>query len=193
MTGFLARCPRKGAFFCAPPKIATMASTGIARKKTPARNAPEPAARVLRRFRLVFNAVRTHFRAVETRAGISGAQLWALSVVQAQPGIGVGSLAQAMDVHQSTASNLLRALVEEGLVVSAKGEEDRRAVRLQLTARGRRVLARAPAPFAGVLPEALARLDKRTLARLERDLGAVIAELGVDERGAGIPLGGDGR
>ncbi|RYF37060.1 MAG: MarR family transcriptional regulator, partial [Comamonadaceae bacterium] len=102
-------------------------------------------------------------------------------------------LAEAMDVHQSTASNLLRALIEAGFMVSAKGEEDRRSVRLQLTARGRRVLARAPGPFTGVLPEALARLDKRTLARLDRDLGVVIAELGADERGAGIPLGSDKR
>lgn len=154
-----------------------------------AADASDPAARVLRRFRLVFNAVKSHFRAVETKAGISGAQLWALSVVKARPGLGVGELAQAMDVHQSTASNLLRGLLEAGLVVSAKGEEDRRAVRLQVTARGNRVLAKAPGPFAGVLPEALARLDKRTLARLDRDLGALIAELGADERGANIPLG----
>jgi DNA-binding MarR family transcriptional regulator len=170
-----------------------MASTSPPRKRTPARADPEPAARVLRRFRLVFNAVRGHFRAVEARAGVSGAQLWALSVVQAQPGIGVGGLAQAMDIHQSTASNLLRALLDAGLVVSEKGGADRRAVQLQLTARGRSVLAKAPGPFTGVLPEALARLDKRTLARLERDLGALIAELGADERGANIPLGGDAR
>ena len=199
MTGFLARCPRKGAFFCRPtraalaPKIAAMASTSPPRKTAAARAEPKPAARVLRRFRLVFNAVRGHFRAVEARAGISGAQLWALSVVQGQPGIGVGGLAQAMDIHQSTASNLLRALLQADLVVSAKGEEDRRAVQLQLTARGRRVLAKAPGPFAGVLPEALGRLDKRTLARLDRDLGALIEELGADERGANIPLGGEGR
>lgn len=170
-----------------------MATRTPARKKPAAPAAPDPAARVLRRFRLVFNAIKSHFRAVEKKAGISGAQLWALSVVQAQPGIGVGGLAQAMDIHQSTASNLLRALLEDGLLVSAKGEEDRRAVQLQLTARGRRVLAKAPGPFTGVLPEALARLDKRTLARLDRDLAALIAELGVDERGASIPLGTNGR
>jgi DNA-binding MarR family transcriptional regulator len=163
------------------------------RKKPAAAPAGDPAARVLRRFRLVFNAVKSHFRAVETKAGISGAQLWALSVVRAQPGIGVGELAQAMDIHQSTASNLLRGLVEAGLVVSEKGEADRRAVQLQVTARGAKVLAKAPGPFTGVLPEALARLDKRTLARLDRDLGAVIEELGADERGANIPLGSNGR
>jgi DNA-binding MarR family transcriptional regulator len=165
------------------------------RKKpaAPSAAAPDPAARVLRRFRLVFNAVKSHFRAVETKAGISGAQLWALGIVNNHPGIGVGHLARAMDIHQSTASNLLRGLLEGGFVVSAKGGADRRAVQLQVTARGTRALARAPGPFTGVLPEALGRLDKRTLARLERDLGTVIAELGADERGANIPLGSDGR
>jgi DNA-binding MarR family transcriptional regulator len=144
---------------------------------------------VLRRFRLVFNAVKSHFRAVENKAGVSGAQLWALHVVREQPGIGVGGLARAMDIHQSTASNLLRTLLEKELVASDRAGEDRRAVQLRPTARGLRVLARAPGPFTGVLPEALARLDRKTLARLDRDLGALIEELGVSERGAGIPLG----
>src|SRR6187402_2425130 len=159
-------------------------------RKTPASPAPtsDPAARVLRRFRLVFNAVKSHFRAVETQAGISGAQLWALSVVAAHPGIGVGELARAMDIHQSTASNLLRPLLESKLVLAERGGADRRAVQLQATARAAKVLAKAPGPFSGVLPEALARLDQRTLARLDRDLAALIEELGVDERAAGIPL-----
>lgn len=151
--------------------------------------AADPATRVLRRFRLVFNTVKTHFRQVEKKAGISGAQLWALHVISEHPGIGVGGLARAMDIHQSTASNLLRALLEKSLVVAGRDGEDRRSVQLQVTTRGSRVLAKAPGPLSGVLPEALDRLDARTLARLDRDLGRLIAELGADERGAGIPLG----
>lgn len=166
-----------------------MATRTTARTKPPAREATEPSARVLRRFRLVFNAVKGHFREVEAQAGISGAQLWALSVVAAQPGIGVGELARAMDIHQSTASNLLRALQEKNLVVAQRGGTDRRAVQLQSTLKGSRLLAKAPGPFSGVLPEALGRLDKATLARLDRDLARLIEELGADERGAGIPLG----
>ena len=166
-----------------------MATRTLSRKKTAATDETEAAARVLRRFRLVFNTVKSHFRAVETKAGISGAQLWALSVVHANPGIGVGDLARAMDIHQSTASNLLRALLEKNLVVAERGDEDRRAVQLQCTARAAKVLAKAPGPFSGVLPEALGRLDQRTLARLDRDLGALISELGADERAAGIPIG----
>jgi DNA-binding MarR family transcriptional regulator len=168
--------------------MAAMPTRTPARKKPAGAEAMEPAARVLRRFRLVFNAVKSHFRAVETKAGISGAQLWALSVVHAHPGIGVGELARAMDIHQSTASNLLRGLVDKNLVAAERGGEDRRAVQLQATARAAKVLAKAPGPFSGVLPEALARLDKKTLARLDRDLALLIEELGADERAAGIPL-----
>ena len=165
-----------------------MPTRSTPRPKPAGPEAAEPSARVLRRFRLVFNAVKSHFRAVETKAGISGAQLWALSVIHARPGIGVGELARAMDIHQSTASNLLRALIDKALVAAERGGEDRRAVQLKATARAAKVLAKAPGPFSGVLPEALERLDKRTLARLDRDLAMLIEELGVDERGAGIPM-----
>jgi DNA-binding MarR family transcriptional regulator len=163
--------------------------TTTTRTKAASAEAPDPAVRVLRRFRLVFNTVKSHFRAVETKAGVSGAQLWALSVVQAHPGIGVGELARAMDIHQSTASNLLRPLLDKGLALAERAGEDRRAVQLRVSARGAKVLAKAPGPFSGVLPEALARLDERTLARLDRDLAALIQELGVDEKAANIPLG----
>lgn len=149
----------------------------------------DPSAEALRRFRLIFNAVKTHFREVEKKAGLAGAQLWALSVVRDFPGIGVGELANAMDVHQSTASNLLKALVAGGLVEVERTAADRRALALRATAAGLKVLKRAPGPFSGVLPEALASLDTPTLTRLNGDLDKVIRALGVDERAANIPLG----
>jgi DNA-binding MarR family transcriptional regulator len=161
-----------------------------ARKKA-ARTAADPSARVLRRFRLVFNAVKTHFRQVEKKAGVGGAQLWALSVIRDTPGIGVGDLARAMDIHQSTASNLVRSLLEMALIATAKDVSDRRAVQLTLLPAGQRVLKRAPGPFTGVLPLALRELDPATLKRLDRDLGKLIEQLGADERGAGIPIGAD--
>ncbi|MDP1649358.1 MAG: MarR family winged helix-turn-helix transcriptional regulator [Rubrivivax sp.] len=148
----------------------------------------EPATRVLRRFRLVFNAVKTHFQQVERRAGVGGAQIWALSVVRANPGLGVNGLARAMDIHQTTASNLVKALVGADMLVAERNGPDRRAVQLRVLPAGARVLRRAPGPFAGVLPEALARLDARTLERLDEDLAALIEALNPDEKAAGIPL-----
>jgi len=167
-----------------------MARSSTARSRLEDDKKARPATKVLRQFRLVFNAVKTHFRAVERHAGVSGAQVWALSVIQSRPGVGVGDLARAMDVHQSTASNLVRALVEGGMVASGREGEDRRAVQLYCTVKGQKALAKAPGPFEGVLPDALTRLDPATLSRLDRDLAKLIRELGADV-GANVPLGGE--
>lgn len=152
---------------------------------TPAAQPAEAPARVLRKFRLVFNAVRTHFQRVEKRVGLGGAQIWALAVVRAAPDIGVNALARAMDVHQTTASNLVKALVAAGLLSAERAPADRRAVQLRVLPAGARLLRRAPGPFAGVLPEALARLDAATLERLDEDLEALLDVLHADRRAAG--------
>lgn len=144
--------------------------------------------RVLRQFRLVFNAVKSHFQQVERQAGIGGAQVWALSMLRDAPGIGVTELAQRMDIHQSTASNLVRSLAHAGLVRIERNAPDRRTVQLHLQPRALQVLQKATGPFAGVLPEALARLDPALLARLEADLAALLALLQTDAHDARTPL-----
>lgn len=148
----------------------------------------DAAAQVLRRFRIVFNAVKTHFQQVEKRAGLGGAQVWALSLVRERQGLGVGELARAMDVHQTTASNLVKSLVQAGLVRAERQATDRRAVQLFITDDGQRLLGQAPGPFSGVLPEALSRLDAQTLQRLDADLGRLIAVLQADEGAGRKPL-----
>ena len=149
----------------------------------------EEAAQALRRFRLVFNAVKTHFQQLEKRSGLGGSQVWALSIIREQPGIGTGALAQAMDIHQSTASNLVKSLLERELIEQRKSGTDRRSVLLTLLPAGRAVLKKAPAPFSGVLPDALAQLDRTTLNSLNRDLDKLLAVLKkADVRAAHIPL-----
>ena len=150
--------------------------------------APPPATRVLRQFRVVFNAVKTHVRQVEREAGVGGAQLWALSVIDRRSGIGVTELARDLDIHQSTASNLIKSLVERGLVATSREGVDRRSVSLRIQPGGTDVLRSAPLPFAGVLPDALSALDAATLERLEQDLGTLIALLEADESSANVLL-----
>ena len=154
----------------------------------PPANHEEAAIAVLRQFRQVFNAVKAHFQQVEKTVGMGGAQVWALSVVRDQPGIGVGALARAMSIHQSTASNLVRTLIDREMVAAAKDGADRRAVQLSLLPAGTRVLKNAPGPFAGLLPDALKSLPPDTLARLHSDLGQLIVAVAADESGASIPL-----
>ena len=148
----------------------------------------EAAIAVLRQFRQVFNAVKSHFQQVEKTVGIGGAQVWALSVVREHPGIGVGALAKAMSIHQSTASNLVRTLIDREMVVAVKQGADRRAVQLNLLPAGAKVLKNAPGPFAGVLPDALKALSPDALARLQVDLAQLIVLIDADEHGASILL-----
>jgi DNA-binding MarR family transcriptional regulator len=88
--------------------------------------------------------VKTHFRQVERDAGVGGAQLWALSVIERMPGIGATGLARELDIHQSTASNLIKGLVARGLVATTREGNDRRGVALRVLPPGADVLARAP-------------------------------------------------
>ena len=161
--------------------------TGPAAGTSPATEAAE-AAQVLRQFRIVFGAVRRHFHRIEKQAGIGGASLWALSLIVRQPGLGVGQLAALMDIHQSTMSNLLRNMVRDGLVQMQRASHDRRYVQLHALPAGVKLLARVPGPHAGVLPEALARLDPATLVRLQQDLAKLIAAMDVDSSAAQTPL-----
>ena len=148
----------------------------------------DSAAQVLRHFRSVFNAVKTHFQQVEKRAGIGGAQVWALSIMQAQPGIGMNDLALGLDIQQSTASNLVKGLLKLELIKVEKNGPDKRAVQLYILPSGRRLLKKAPGPFSGVLPKALSELDPKTLLRLEKDLGVLLKLLNADAKAAKTPL-----
>lgn len=146
------------------------------------------SSQVLRRFRVVFNAVRSHFKQVEKQVGLGGAQVWALSVIRDQPGIGMGQLAKSMDVHQSTASNLVRVLQHKELLRMDKDEADKRHVHLHITAQAMDLLAKVPGPFEGVLPAALDQLNPLTLQRLDQDLAELIALLKADEAAEQLPL-----
>ncbi len=148
----------------------------------------EAKAAVLRQFRMVFGAVRSHFKQIEKLVGLGGAQVWALSVVQKHPGLSLGELARRLDVHQSTASNLVKGLVGKGLVQMEKDALDKRQLHLQVTEQALRLLAQVPGPVEGLLPHALARLPESSLNKLQRELSELIKVLKVDESAATIPL-----
>lgn len=154
---------------------------------TPSVEAVTPA-KVLRRFRVVFNAVRSHFRQMEKQVGLGGAQVWALSIIEQNPGIGVGGIASQMQIHQSTASNLIKTLLAKELIMMAKAKSDKRNLHLAILPDGQKLLSTVSGPFEGVLPVALGNLSADTLTRLDRDLDELIRLLKADETAADTPL-----
>ncbi len=132
---------------------------------------------VLGKFRIIFGAIRQHFREVEKACGVSGAQVWVLATLDKSPGLRVTELAEALSIHASTASNLLDKIERSGLIRRERGTQDQRVVRLFLTEGGRAALAAAPQPFTGVLPHALDQLAPEILARLNQDLDTLIGHM----------------
>lgn len=145
---------------------------------------------VLRQFRVIFKSVRKHFQAIEQAAGISGAQLWALSCVAERPGLRVSELAADMSVHQSTASNLVEKLVELGLVRRERDTDDQRVTRLHPTEAAQQRLSGAPGPVRGLLPDALSKLPYDTLRNLHVNLTDLLGKMAaLEETGAETLLG----
>jgi MarR family transcriptional regulator, organic hydroperoxide resistance regulator len=144
---------------------------------------------VLKQFRLIYGSVRQHFREVEANCGISGSHLWVIHELSKTPAIGVSELAARLSIHQSTASQLVEKLVKQDLLSKVRLREDQRRVGLAVSRKGAQLLARAPGPAEGLLPEALMSLSGATLRSLSTNLTKLARQLrSRDDRFAGEHL-----
>ena len=84
-----------------------------------------------------------HVRREDPVTGVPPAQLSALSVLVFGGPRTLGELAAAEQVRPPTMTRIVQALEDEGLVRRASDPSDGRVVRLQATARGKRVMAQA--------------------------------------------------
>lgn len=135
------------------------------------------AKEALKQFRIIFGTVRQHFREIEASCGISGSQLWLLHEIATHPELGVSRLAENLAIHQSTCSLLVEKLVKKQLVQKQRQSEDQRKVGLIVTDAGHAILAHAPKPVDGILPQVLHTLDTETLQALNTSLNLVITKL----------------
>ncbi|MFH1602709.1 MAG: MarR family transcriptional regulator, partial [Pseudomonadota bacterium] len=134
-------------------------------------------------------SIRGHYQSVENGSGISGAQLWALSHIDGNPRSKVGELARALNIHQSTASNLVGRLESLGLIARNRSRDNQRAVELTLLPKGKRALAHAPRPLIGVLQQSLLDLPPAHLDGLHQHLAVLVGALRVkDGRGHATPF-----
>ena len=120
--------------------------------------------------------VRVARRAV--RAGMQAppvpdASVEVLRVVEAQPGVSVGRVAERLGVAANTVSTIVKELGEAGLVERRRDDRDRRAASLHLTASAHERLAAWGRLRDEVLTEALLRLPATEREDLRRALPAV--------------------
>ncbi len=144
---------------------------------------------VLKKFRIIYGSIRQQFREVEQNCGVTGSQLWIIREIAKTPDIGISVLAERLSIHQSTCSLLVEKLVTRGLINKQRSKADQRRVGLCITEESANLLAKAPGPAEGILPEALQALPELALQSLDSALFEVIGQLHVrDDKHADLPL-----
>ena len=142
-------------------------------------------AQVLKKFRIIYGSVRQHFREIEQICGVSGSQLWAMKEIALTPGIGISELSARLSIHQSTCSQLVEKLAGRNLITKERSKEDQRRVGLRPTAKAIKLIALAPGPAEGILPEALNALPADIVQTLDTALDHVLKQLQIKDNKLG--------
>ena len=90
----------------------------------------------------LMRGILQHEKNALTRGLITLPQFEALACIHTHPGCSMHELARGMDLGFSSATGLTDRLVRLALVERTRHEQDRRVVRVRLTARGRQILRR---------------------------------------------------
>lgn len=128
--------------------------------------ASEDAKAILNRLRQLVRALRMSDRKAQTRYGLGAAQMFILHVLAQHDGISLNELADHTATDQSSASIAVGRLVEDGHVKRLPSNEDRRQVRLSLTAKGRALVRRAPSAAHERIVESAEAMSARERAQL---------------------------
>ena len=142
-----------------------------------ARDDAEVALNELRR---LVQGLRTSSHAVERSLGISGAQLFVLRELSAEPGVSIRRVSERTLTDPSSVSTVVSRLVERGLVTRTRQAADARASCLAVSRKGKALLARAPEPYQGRVIAALRALPPSRLHEFRLALGEVVDALELE-------------
>jgi DNA-binding MarR family transcriptional regulator len=138
------------------------------------------AADVVRSLRRLFKGIHEYSKALQRRSGVSSPQAWALTLLDADPGLSLGDLAGRMYAHPSTVSGIMDRLVSRGWVRRETDPRDRRGIRLSLTPAGRRLLRSSPPPVQVALRRSLVAMPAARLRVLRESLEEVARSAELD-------------
>ena len=137
-------------------------------------------ARAMNALRSVVRAFRMNTRAIEQKMGLSLAQLFVLQQLDERPADSLNELADRTATHQSSVSVVVRRLVDRGLVARTSSAADKRRVEIELTDKGRSILAHAPATIQTQLVASLRDMDDRDRMQLAELFEQWAVGAGVD-------------
>jgi DNA-binding MarR family transcriptional regulator len=133
-----------------------------------------------------------HARREDAASGLTAARLSALSVLVFGGPRSLGELAAAEQVRPPTMTGIVRGLEQAGLARRDPDRQDARVVRVQATARGRRVLQQARQRRIDALAERLSTLEPDEVAIVQEAAELVDEALRRSSAPPGPPARGGG-
>lgn len=106
-------------------------------------------------------------RVADAETGVSAPKLSALSVLTFGGPMSLSALARAEQVTAPTMSKLVGDLEAEGLVAKRADREDKRGVRIEVTAKGRALMEQGRKRRLALLHKRLAKLTREERAQLD--------------------------
>jgi DNA-binding MarR family transcriptional regulator len=119
-------------------------------------------------------------RAADAATGLSAPKLSALSVLVFGGAMSLTQLARAEQVTAPTMSKLVDGLEAEGLAAKRADREDKRGVRIEVTAKGKAVFDQGRRARLALLRGKLAKLPKVELEKL-RQAAALMLRIAAEE------------
>jgi DNA-binding MarR family transcriptional regulator len=138
-------------------------------------------ADIIDNLRRVFQVINEQSKKIERETGLTGPQLWAIKIIAESAPIKVSALARRMYLHPATVVGILDRLEGHGLVTRTRSLEDRRVVEIELTDKGKILVAQSPVVAQGLLVKGLEPLPEEKLLHIAEVLEQLVMILGAQE------------
>lgn len=110
--------------------------------------------------------------------GITSTQASIMFMLASGRGLAAADLAREYGIDASAVTRLIDRLEKRGLITRLRSEEDRRVVRLALTAEGHQLATRIPAIFTGVIEKLTAGFTPEEVGFLKSMLRRILVNSG---------------
>jgi DNA-binding MarR family transcriptional regulator len=147
-------------------------------------SAADEATLVMDGLRRLVHVLRVGAHIVERDLGVSGAQLFVLRELAAEPGASIRRLSERTLTDPSSVSAVVARLVEAGLVTRTRAREDARRSVLDVSRRGTSLLARAPEPYQARMIAGLREMPAARLRQFRSVLSEIVSSVDIDAGGA---------
>lgn len=147
-------------------------------------NKQQAISEIMQSFRRIFKAIQRYSEAVLKEFGVTGPQLWALRTIYNAGQLSMGELSQKMYLHMSTVSGVVDRLEEKGYVERARGNKDRRVVKISLTKGGKKLVQGGPEAAQGQLLHGLESLSQTEVLTIRSSLEKVVRLMEIQDTNA---------